>query len=176
MLTPTHALHNDRRRLVWNMEHFSLDGVWSPMQELHHVRRSMHPRFSLEGQSLHNVRRRTSLHGHWNRLTQTSCQPWTPNELLCTWKTVFTLCTISMEHVVSHEKKTIYIKQFETMALTRQSNEVGGNHIDPGKDFLVIDKTKVFLDLWQSTRSESLHQTISCHLGGRLIGELNPSP
>ena len=72
--------------------------------------------------------------------------------------------------------KQCTLKQFETMGLTRQSNEVVGNHTDPGKDILVIDKTKVFLDLWQSTRSESLRQTISCHFGGRLICELDPSP
>ena len=72
--------------------------------------------------------------------------------------------------------KQCTLKQFETMALTRQSNKVGGNHIDRGKDIRVINWTKFFLDLWQSTRSESLRQTISCHFGGRLICELDPSP
>ena len=49
---------------------------------------------------------------------------------------------------VSHEGKPYTLKQFETIALTRQSNDVNRNHIDLGKDMLVLDQTKVFLDLW----------------------------
>ena len=52
-------------------------------------------------------------------------------------------------------RKPYTLKQFETIALTRQANDVNGNHIDLDKDMLVLDQTKVFLDLWQSTRSES---------------------
>ena len=57
-----------------------------------------------------------------------------------------------------------------------KANDVGANHIDLGKDILVINKTQVFLDLWQTTRSKSLRQAISCHFGGRLVCELDPSP
>ena len=71
---------NVRRRLVWNMEHFSMDNVRSRMHQLHNVRRSMHSRFELGRQSL--CRAEEIFASKWTRITQTSCQPWTPHELV----------------------------------------------------------------------------------------------
>ena len=80
-----------------------------------------------------------------------------------------------MEHLVSHEGKTMYIETVWNHD-THETKQMRLNEIDLGKDILVINKTKVFLNLWQSTRSEPLRQAISCHSGGRLMCELDPSP
>ena len=80
--TPTHALHNDRQRLVKNLEHFTIcnhDWAFSTMSDGACTRDSITLR-----RSLHNDRRGTSCHRKWIRITQTSCLPWTPDEFLCT--------------------------------------------------------------------------------------------
>ena len=75
----------------------------------------------------------------------------------------------------SHEaKQHMYIEIVWNLALTRQSNDVDGNHFELDEIMLVFNETEVFLDLWQSTRSQ--RQTVSWHVGGRLICELDSSP
>ena len=66
--------------------------------------------------------------------------------------------TISMEYLWHMRRKQCTLKQFETIKIKHsrdKANDAERNHIDLGNDMLVINKTKVFLDLWQSTRSES---------------------
>ena len=86
VFTPTHALHNDRRRLVKNLEHFTIcNHDWASNATTPQCQAELALENSITiRRSLHNDRRRTSCHRTWIRITQTSCQPWTPDEFLCT--------------------------------------------------------------------------------------------
>ena len=62
------------------------------------------------------------------------------------------------ETLVCHmrENDICTLKRFETWHSRDKANDVDRNHIDLIHNILVINKTEVFPDLWQSTRSESL--------------------